>query len=143
MDKLLEFLKSEKVCSLSVMLSDGNVHGAAMHFSHKDDPLELIFSTDRNSIKAKDVLNRDAVAASVVVGFDDWTMQTVQMDGIIRAVTDPDRVKKLRTVHYAKITEAAAYKDDPDTLFLLFTPRWWRFSDYTKEPPVVSESVSK
>lgn len=124
MDKrALDLLKNERVCALSVCLPNGSCHGAAMHFSHQVDPLTVYIQTESTSIKCKKLPTK----ASVVVGFSEETMQTLQMDGDIRQITDLADVYK---IHYAKHPGAEKYKIDPTTVFLAFTPTWWRYSDY-------------
>ena len=124
--RALDLLARERVCALSVCLPDGGCHGAAMHFSHQVEPLTIYIQTTSTSIKCRKL----PTIASVVVGFSEETMQTLQMDGDIRQITDLDEVYK---IHYAKHPGAEKYKSDPTTVFLAFTPIWWRYSDYKKE----------
>lgn len=121
--KALDLLKNSRTCVLSVCLSDGGCHGATMHFSIQENPLVVYIQTENNSIKCKKLPTK----ASVVVGFSEETMQTLQMDGDLHQITDLEKVYK---VHYAKNPSAEKYKNDPGTVFLVFTPTWWRYSDY-------------
>ena len=122
-ERALDLLSSEKVSVLSVCKADGGCHGAAVHFSHQVDPLVIYIQTESTSIKCKKLPTK----ASVVVGFSEETMQTLQMDGDICQITDLEEVYK---IHYTKHPEAEKYKNDPTTVFLAFTPTWWRYSDY-------------
>ncbi|MEK7125203.1 MAG: pyridoxamine 5'-phosphate oxidase family protein [Patescibacteria group bacterium] len=137
MDHVLRFLKNHRICSLSILTEKGP-HAAAMHYSHRDTPLALFFSTDKNSRKTSGILKNGGAPASVVIGFSEGNMQTLQMDGTMRAVTDGD-LQAAQAIHYAKITESARYKDDPDTLFLAFEPHWVRFSNHKEDNPVLFE----
>ena len=121
--KALKLLGKERVCVLAVCMANGGCHGAAMHFSHQVDPLIIYIQTESTSIKCKNLPTK----ASVVVGFSEESMQTLQMDGDIRQITDLEEVYK---IHYAKHPGAEKYKNDPTTVFLAFTPTWWRYSDY-------------
>ena len=124
--RALDLLKNERVCALSVCLPDGGCHNAAMHFSIQENPLIVYIQTENTSIKCKKLPTK----ASVVVGFSEETMQTLQMDGEIQQISDLEDVYK---IHYAKNPTAEQYKNDPSTVFLIFTPTWWRYSDYKKD----------
>ncbi len=140
--KILEFLSTHRVCSLTTLLKDGTPHAAAVHYSHNVEPLELFFSTDKTSKKCQDLLTGNSTKASVVVGFSEEEWKTLQMDGKLRAVAGTDELQHIHPLHYLKHPEAAKYKNDPDTIFLKFTPTWWRYSDYTTEPLTVIASDS-
>ena len=121
--RALDLLTKERVCALSVSLSDGGCHGAAMHFSHQVEPLTIYIQTKNTSIKCRKLPTQ----ASVVVGFSEETMQTLQMDGEIQLASNLEDIYK---IHYVKNPTAEQYKNDPTTVFLAFTPAWWRYSDY-------------
>lgn len=125
--RALELLVREKVCVLSVCMPDGGCHGATMHFSHLVDPLIIYIQTESTSVKCRKLPTK----ASVVVGVSEETMQTLQMDGGIAQISDD--LALIHKVHYAKHPGAEKYKNDPTTVFLAFTPSWWRYSDYKKE----------
>lgn len=122
--KALDLLKNNRTCVLSVCLSDGGCHGATMHFSVQENPLVVYIQTENTSIKSKKLPTK----ASVVVGFSEETMRTLQMDGKIEKISGD--LTEVYKVHYAKNPTAEQYKNDPGTLFLKFTPTWWRYSDY-------------
>jgi len=131
--KITDFLSSQRVGVLSVMLPDGSLHAAALHYSHRDDPLELYFSTENTSRKTQGLLGGEITKAAVVVGFSEEEWLTLQMDGEVRAVLDASELATVQEVHYGKHPGSAKYKDDPATIFLAFTPHWWRYTDYNTE----------
>lgn len=122
--RAIDLIVREKVCVLAVCKADGGCHGAAMHFSHQTEPLIIYIQTENTSIKCKNLPTK----ASVVIGFSEDTMQTLQMDGEINKITGD--LSAIHQVHYAKHPGAEKYKNDPETVFLVFTPTWWRYSDY-------------
>lgn len=124
--KALDLLKNSRTCVLSVCLPDGSCHGATMHFSVQENPLVVYIQTENTSMKCQKLPTK----ASVVVGFSEETMQTLQMDGEIQRASDLEEIYK---IHYAKNPTAEKYKNDPGTVFLAFTPTWWRYSDYKNE----------
>lgn len=126
-ERVLEFLAKQRVSVLTTMLPDGMLHGAALHYSHIDGPLTLYFSTDKTSRKVKGLLDGQIVKAAVVIGFseDDWV--SLQLDGDVKAVPR-EELEAAHKIHYAKHPNSEKYKDDPATMFLAFTPKWWRYT---------------
>lgn len=135
--RVLDFLTSHRVCSLTTLLKDGSPHGAALHYSHKNDPFEFYFSTENTSRKCEALLDGKFTKACVVVGFSEEEWVTFQMEGEIVAIFDPEELKSIQSIHYQKHPNSAKYKDDPATLFLKFTPTWWRFTDYNTKPVTI------
>lgn len=129
---ILKFVTSERVCVLSVCMPNGTPHSASMHFSSQTEPFTIIIGTEKTTKKVQGLLNGQLTKASVVVGFDDTQMKTLQMDGTIKLITDGTALNTVHRVHYAKHPGAEKYKDLPDTCFLVFTPAWWRYSDFKK-----------
>lgn len=132
-DSILKFLEVNGICALSVVLPDGSIHSASMHFSHNNNPFELYFSTERSSRKCTGLLNGEVVKASVVVGVDDKMWKQLQISGDITMVSDSDELKRIMSIHYTKHKESEKYKDDPETVFLKFTPTWWKYTDFNTD----------
>jgi len=122
--KILDFLANHRVCSLTTLLKDNSPHAAALHYSHKSSPLELYFSTENTSKKCEALLDDKTLSASVVIGFSEEEWITLQLDGEIKIVA-PDELEDIQSIHYLKHPDSAKYKDDPATIFLKFTPKWW------------------
>ena len=136
--KILDFLTKHRVSSLTTMLPDGTPHAAALHYSHNEEPIEIYFSTENTSRKCKGLLKGETVKASVVVGFSEEEWVTLQMDGDVTAITDKDELEKVYKIHYPKHPNSEKYKDDPATIFLKFTPAWWRYTDYNTNPLTIN-----
>ena len=128
--KVLNFLSGQRVCSLTTLLKDGSPHAAALHFSHKDKPLEIYVQTENTSRKCQALLTGKSVKGSFVVGFSEKEFKTLQMDGSVKAVKDKEELLKIHRIHYKKHPGAKKWKDDPATLFLVFKPAWWRYTEY-------------
>lgn len=135
--KILDFLNNHRVCSLTTLLKDGSPHAAALHYSHKVNPLEFYFSTENTSIKCQALLNVSFKKASVVIGFSEEEWITLQMDGVVKAILDKEELKVVQEIHYKKHPDSAQYKDAPATIFLKFTSNWWRYTDYNSDPPKI------
>ena len=127
--KILNFLVKHSVCSLTTLLEDGSPHAAAMHYSHAGPAPEVYIQTENTSKKCQDLLKGKSVKASIVVGFSEEEFKTLQMDGSIK-VLPGTKLLGVHNIHYKKHPEAKQWKDDPATLFLVFTPKWWRYTEY-------------
>lgn len=138
--KVSDLLDKHRVCSLTVMLPDGSPHAAALHYSHRNTPVTLFFSTENTSKKTQGLLKGEKQKASVVVGFSEEEWITLQMDGEVKAVLDDKELEEVKNVHYAKHPDSKQYENNPATIFLSFVPSWWRFSDYNTDPPTILAS---
>lgn len=138
--KISDFLTKHRVCSLTTILVDGSPHAAALHYSHKNVPLELYFSTENTSRKCQSLLDGQTVKGSVVAGFSEEEWITLQMDGEVKAIFNTEELKAVQAIHYPKHPNSEKYKDDPATIFLKFTPSWWRYTDYNTKPQTILSS---
>lgn len=100
----------------------------------------LYFSTENTSRKCKGLLNGETVKGSVVVGLSEEEWITLQMDGEVTAIVDKAELEKIHQIHYTKHPSSAKYKEEPETIFLAFTPTWWRYTDYNTKPLTVHSS---
>ncbi|OGK32398.1 hypothetical protein A3F57_04840 [Candidatus Roizmanbacteria bacterium RIFCSPHIGHO2_12_FULL_36_11] len=133
--KILDFIKKSRVSVLATVLVNGSPHVAAMHYSHGDNPLEIYFSVDKTSLKCQLLLKKKKCQASVVIGFSEQDWLTLQMDGLISIVGDREELKTIKTIHYKKNPNSQEFENDPNTIFLIFKPKWIRYTDFNFEPP--------
>jgi general stress protein 26 len=138
--KVLDYLNKNRVGVLVTLLKDGTPHGAALHYSQKDNPLEIYFSTESTSRKCQALNNGKPGKASLVVGFSEEEWITLQMDGEIQAILDKNELKKVQEIHYTKHPNSEKFKNDPTTIFLKFTPGWFRYTDYNTKPSTIISS---
>jgi len=139
-EQIRAFLSKHTICSLTTLLPDGSPHAAALHYSHAENPVALYFSTENTSRKCKGLLNGETVKSSVVVGLSEEEWITLQMDGEVTAIVDKAELEKIHQIHYTKHPSSAKYKEEPETIFLAFTPTWWRYTDYNTKPLTVHSS---
>lgn len=138
---VLNFLESHRVCSLAVTLKDGTPHGAAMHYSHNSKEFEIYIQTEKDSKKCEAISDGQPTKATVVIGFSEDEWKTFQADGDIILVSDARELKNIHKIHYQKHPEAEKYKDLPETVFVKFIPRWWRYTEFKPQMKVfTSES---
>ncbi len=137
--KVLDFLASHGVSSVTILLKDGTPHGAALHYSHKDSPLTLYFSTENTSRKCQGLLNGEITKAAVVIGHSEDEWLTLQMEGEIK-ILPKEEIEEAQKIHYKKLPSSEAWKNDPTTIILGFIPNWWRFTDLNTEPYTILTS---
>lgn len=141
--KLISFIEKHRVSVLTTLLKNGSPHSATMHYSHQKRPLKFFFSTENTSRKCEDLLDGKKTKASMIIGLSEDEMVTLQMDGIIRAIFDPKTLTIAKSVHYPKHPNSQKYENDPATIFLEFSPEWWRFTDYNTDPITIFSSETK
>lgn len=140
-EEIFKFIKENNIGVLSVLRPGGSIHAASLHYSGGESAdLEFYFATSKKSRKAEGLLGGGNIKASMVIGFREEEMVTVQMDGEVHAATTDEEKNKVIDVHYAKHPNARIYKDDEDTLFIIFKPTWWRYSAFKAKPPVFLSS---
>ena len=83
------------------------------------------------------VLEKKTTLASVVIGFSEEEWISLQMDGQLRVASLEDEIGTIKTIHYAKIASSKEFENEPGTMFLVFKPLWWRYTDFNTEPPTV------
>jgi uncharacterized protein YhbP (UPF0306 family) len=137
--KIEQFITKERVCCLAVIIENNVLHGAAVHYSHQSAPLKLFFQTTNKTVKAAPFLNGEIGNASVVIGQSEQDWLTLQMRGTVRKISSPEELREVYKIHYKKHPEAEQYKNEA-TVFLEFTPVWWRYTDFNTEPETIIES---
>lgn len=137
---ILKFLNNNRVCSLTVMLPDGTPHAAAIHYSYHNSPLIFYFSTENTSRKCQGLIRGKVTKAAIVIGLSEQEWKTIQMEGEIQAVLDKSVLNKIKAIHYAKHPNSQKFEHDPATIFLAFTPTWWRYTDYNTKPITIITS---
>lgn len=137
--KAVALLAKERVCVVAVVLSDGSPHVAEVHYSETLDPVKLFIQT-YPTLKVRALEEKGGLGkAAVVLNLAESEMKSLQMRGEMRIVTNEKEIENTANTHYRKHPEAAKYRD-AETVFLEFTPTWWRYSDFTANPEIVVES---
>lgn len=144
--KIADFLSRERVCVLSVLLPEGQIHSAPMHYSYSPDPFLLYFSTDIASRKCLGLQSPSpSIPAAITVGFSEQDWLTLQLSGHLRQLTHDksfpsERMANIKTTHYARNPSSAKYADAPGTVFLELAPSWYRYTDFNSHPPLIIEN---
>ncbi len=128
--EILDYIKGERIGVLAVEMLDGSPHGATVHFAHTDSPLTFYFETYRDYRKAEPLFGKETTRASFVIGCDEKTMKTLQLDGVAELIK-PEEKETYDAVYFGKFPEKKEKSKDPKFVFFKFTPTWWRFTDWT------------
>jgi len=129
--EILDYIQTQRICVLSVEMLDGSPHASTVHFAHMANPLMFFFETHRDYRKSEPLFGRETSRASMVIGFDESNMKTFQMDGEMRLLKDQEK-NLFNEVYLGKFPSKAEKATDPKAVFFVFTPTWWRFTDWTK-----------
>lgn len=128
MSKILDVFAANKYGVLSTLSAEGRPQSAVVALTETDE-YELIVGTSRNSRKYKNILVNPEV--SVVIGWDNDT--TVQYEGLARVVRG-EEASECQKKHLAKHPESVVHKDKADEVYILITPTWIRYSNFSKHP---------
>ncbi len=129
--EILQYIKTQRVGVLSVEMLDGSPHGATVHFANSDDPFIFYFETCVDYRKNEPLSAKPVTRASLVIGFDESNMKTFQVDGEARVVKN-EEMELFEQVYYGKFPDKKGKRYGSDSVFFMFTPTWWRFTDWTK-----------
>lgn len=128
--RILDYLKTQRICVLAVEMLDGSPHAATVHFAHSENPLLFYFETNKQYRKAEAVLKKEISRASLVIGSDENIPKTFQLDGEVRLIK-PEEEETFDKIYLGKFPEKKGKLKDPAFIHFVFTPKWWRFSDFT------------
>ena len=132
-EEILNFVNSKILMVLSTVNSDGKPQSAVVGFGQTDS-FELIFGTSVSSRKAKNIAANKNV--SVVIGWDDGG--TLQYEGEAHLLSENERAKYLDKL-FEKNKKAELYKDNPEEIYYVISPKWLRFTQLTSYPWPVTE----
>jgi uncharacterized protein YhbP (UPF0306 family) len=133
------FLDNEKLAVITTMIDNSQPHSAVVYFSFDQERNEFYFSVDRTSRKARFLGASHTAHGSLVIGFSDTEWKTFQLEGVVQIIADEDQVADAKKIHYAKNPSSQKYEHDGDTIFLVFKPSWYRYTDFLKKPVKIIE----
>jgi general stress protein 26 len=129
--KIIDFINSQRICVFAIEMMDGSPHASTLHFATSENPLTFFFKTSRTYRNSESLLGKDVARASLVVGFDENNMKTLQLDGHAKVVKTDEEKELFEAAYYGKFTDKTKKDSDPDSLYFSFTPTWWRYTDWT------------
>lgn len=132
LETIFQHLNNHRVGVLAFAALDGKLHAAAMHYSYRQDPLQIYFLTDSKSKKVALLQDRPSAHAALVVGdsWEEWV--TLQMEGTAHIVTDHAEIERVKKLHFAANPDSAAFRQEPFTTLICFVPEEATHSSYRK-----------
>lgn len=122
------FLHEEPAAVIAVPIDDaGSLHAAPLLYYHTEQPFKFYFVTSKLSEKCTLLRQKPSIQAACVVGTYAHTSMMLQMRGTL-AITEPSQ--ELMESYYKKRGNRNDDIRDPDSVCLVFTPAWARFTDY-------------
>jgi pyridoxine/pyridoxamine 5'-phosphate oxidase len=97
--------------------------------------LEIVFDTVKSSRKYPNLIERPS--CSFVIGWEGE--QTVQLEGLARE-PQGEELRRYQQAYFAVWTDGPARMSWPGIAYFVVRPRWIRFSDYVRNPPLIEES---
>ena len=120
---------------VSSIAADGSSQSALVGIAVTPE-LEIIFDTLNTSRKYRNLVARPA--CSLVVG---WSgEQTVQYEGIA-GLPAGSELKSYQDVYFAAWPDGPARMTWPGIAYLVVRPKWIRYSDFDRKPPLVEETT--
>jgi len=96
--------------------------------------LEIVFDTVKTSRKYPNLIERPS--CSLVVGWGGE--QTVQFEGLAME-PQGDELGRYQQAYFAVWPECRAHLSWPGVAYFVVRPRWIRFSDFERNPPLIEE----
>lgn len=127
------FVTRNNVSVLTTLLQNGQPHSAALHFANSWEPFCFIFLTEKASRKCQNLKPGIPSSASLVIGFNELEMQTLQFEGTVEIVIGEELVEAWET-YRQKYPLAKATIDQSLYVLLKFKPNWWRYTDLKTKP---------
>src|SRR3989344_9611935 len=123
----VDFINSQRVCVLALEMQDGSPHGSTVHVAYDDNSQTFFFETYNTYRKGEILLAKDKVRASVVIGLDEQTRKTLQLDGEARIIKSEEK-ELFNKIYLGKFPEKIEKSKDPKYVFFCFNAHWWRYT---------------
>ncbi len=133
---LLKFLRAHRWAIEATSTPTGAPQAAIIGVAVTEE-LELVFDTLASTRKAANLRVNPRVAV-VIGGWNDAEPRTVQYEGIADFPTG-DELERLKLVYYSVFPDGPTRLSWPGITYVRVKPRWIRYSDFTVEPPAISE----
>jgi hypothetical protein len=133
---LVDFIRRHPYAVQATVSPTTSPQAAVVGLAVSDD-LEIVFDTVDTTRKLQN-LRRNPAISLVVGGCAPGEEQTLQIDGIADEPTGPD-LDRLRQVYYAQFPDGPSRLSWAGLVYVRIRPRWMRYSDFTKDPPVIEE----
>ncbi len=130
---VLKILKSNDLCVLSTVTPDGKSQSALMAYTIKDD-FTILMNTEATTRKVQNIIENNNVSL-VVGGFKGDP--SIQIDATAR-IADNQQAQEAQQYMLSQNPELSNYFA-PNGRFIIITPDWLKYSDYSQNPPEIKE----
>ncbi len=128
---IIDFINSQRICVLALEMLGGSPHGSTVHFAFDESSLTFFFATSKTYRKAEVLEKKTKTRASLVIGFDESNMKTLQIDGEALLVGEGEK-ELFDKVYFEKFPEKIGkVHGGLGNVFFKFVPTWWRYTDWT------------
>ena len=134
--KLLAFMRSHRWAIEATSTLSGAPQAAIIGIAVTNE-LEIVFDTLSSSRKAANLRANPRIAL-VVGGWDDLDARTVQYEGEIDFPAEPE-LSHLKQIYFSTFSDGPTRDAWPGTTYVRVSPLWIRLSDFTVDPPAISE----
>lgn len=125
-----QFIDEHQTCVIATTSSDLQPEAATVGVSC-DDQFQLLIGTNRSTRKAQNMLTNKRVALVI----ETEGPRTLQIDGEATEISDDSAHERIEA-HFAKVPSAKQYAQEEGQTYFSITPKWLRFTDYTKTPNI-------
>lgn len=134
--ELLEFIRSQRLAVQASVSRAGGPQAAVVGIA-VTDTLELVFDTVETTRKAGN-LRRDGRIAFVIGGCATGAERTVQYEGIADEPHGAER-ERIKSAYFDVWPSGREREAWPGIVYVRVRPTWIRHSDFTRNPPVITE----
>jgi hypothetical protein len=134
--ELVSFLRAHK-WAIEATVSPEESPQAAIIGVAVSDGLELVFDTLSSSRKAVNLRQNPRIAL-VIGGWGDTDPRTLQYEGVAD-FPEGAELEHLKSVYFAAFSDGPTRLAWPGITYVRVRPRWIRFSDFTVDPPAITE----
>ena len=131
--ELVQFLRRYKLAVQASVARGGAPQAAVVGFG-VSDACEIVFDTLTSTRKVANLAADPRIA--LVIGWDDD--MTAQIEGVVDFPTG-DELARVREVYFAAHPDGRDRLAWPGITHARVRPRWVRFTDFTRDPPLVVE----
>ncbi len=133
--RIVSFLNLHRTAVLSVTLVDGSLHAATCHYAHADEPFTIFIVTEASTRKVSSIREGQVIKAAITIGFSEEEWIELQMSGSAKMVKEGIEFDKGKLTFEEKLGGELK----PGRVIVVFTPDWWRYSEFRRNPPVILE----
>jgi pyridoxine/pyridoxamine 5'-phosphate oxidase len=131
-DELLAFLRRHRIMVEASVTPDAKPQAAIVGYAVSDS-LELVFDTLESTRKYQNLRANPHVA--LVIGWDDE--MTAQLEGSVDFPTGAE-LERIKDCYFGAYPDGRERLAWPGITHVRVRPTWVRFTDYTKDPPLIA-----